>query len=92
VVAGPKEWAALWKAWYGDAEVPKVDFDKEVILVAAGSGPNILAVEELVLSDKGDLKLGWSLTQRGGDGFVGVILKVSRDGVKTVNGKDLPKE
>jgi hypothetical protein len=92
VVAGPKEWAALWKAWYGDEEVPKVDFDKEILLVAAGGGPNIVRVEDLVLTDNGDLKFSCLITERGGDGFVGVILKVSREGVKTVNGKALPKE
>jgi hypothetical protein len=92
VIAGPKAWAKLWKAWYGDKEAPKVDFKKEVVLVAAGSGPNIIQIEELKLSDKGDLQFKWSITERGGDGFVATILKVKREGVKTVNGKKLPKE
>jgi hypothetical protein len=92
VVAGPKEWAALWKAWYGDEDVPEVDFDKEILLVVAGAGPNIVRVGDLVLSDKGDLKFACTITERGGDGFVGIILKVSREGVKTVNGKEMPKE
>ena len=92
VVAGPKAWAKLWKAWHGDAEVPKVDFEKEIILVAAGPGPNILKVGELKRSDKGNLKFEWSITERGGDGFVATIVKVKREGVKTVNGEPLPKE
>jgi hypothetical protein len=92
VVAGPKAWAKLWKAWNGDKEVPEVDFDKELILVFAGQGPNIIKIEDLKLTDKGDLQFRSSITERGGDGFVATILKVNREGIKTVNGKALPKE
>jgi hypothetical protein len=92
VIAGPKAWAKLWKTWGGDKDAPKVDFDKEIILVAAGPGPNIIKVDDLKLNDQGDLKFRWSITERGGDGFVAKLLKVSRAGVKTVNGKALPKE
>jgi hypothetical protein len=92
VIAGPKAWTKLWKTWGGDKEAPKVDFEKELVLVAAGPGPNIIKVENLKLDDKGDLKFKWSITERGGDGFVAKFLKVSREGVKTVNGKALPKE
>jgi hypothetical protein len=77
---------------HGDEEVPKVDFEKEVVLVAAGPGPNILKVGELKLSDEGNLKFDWSITERGGDGFVATIVKVKREGVMTVNGEPLPEE
>ena len=78
VIADPHAWAKLWKAWNGGAEAPKVDFDKELILVAAGSGPNIVKIDELKLTDKGDLKFTWSITERGGPGFVYTILKINR--------------
>jgi hypothetical protein len=91
VITSQKEWAALWKAWFGDAEVPKVDFEEEFVLVAAGQGPNILKVEGLVLTEKGDLRFNWSVTERGGDGFVGTVIKVKKHGVKTVNGKAPPE-
>jgi len=92
LITSQKDWAKLWKEWYGEEEVPVVDFDKEVILVAAGGGPNTIKHAGPSLSDAGDLTFGCSITERGGDGFVGVILKVSRAGVKTVGGKELPKE
>lgn len=92
VVAGPKAWARLWKAWHGDKEPPQVDFEKEIVLVAAGPGPNILKVGELKRSDQGNLKFDWSITERGGDGFVAMIVKVKREGIKTVNGEPLPEE
>ena len=92
VIAGPKAWAKLWKTWGGDKDAPKVDFEKELVLVAAGPGPNIIKVEDLKLDDQGDLKFKWSITERDGDGFVAKFLKVSREGLKSVNGKALPKE
>jgi hypothetical protein len=90
VISGPEAWTKLWKAWHGDQEAPKVDFDKELILVVAGPGPNRIKVGELKLTEKGDLQLNSTITERGGDGFVAVILKVNRAGVRSVNGKPLP--
>ena len=92
VIANPKAWAKLWKTWGGDQEVPKVDFEKELVLVAAGPGPNIIMVNDLTLNDKGDLAFRWSITERAGPGITAKFLKVSREGVKTVNGKALSKE
>jgi hypothetical protein len=92
VIAGPKAWAEFWKTWGGDKDAPKVDFDKELVLIASGPGPNIIKVSELKLSDKGNLSFGWSITERGGPGITVVLLKVSREGVKSVNGTELTKE
>jgi hypothetical protein len=65
LVASPEAWARLWNAWRGDADVPEVDFEKDLILVAAGPGPNIILVQELRLSDDGDLRFRWAITKRG---------------------------
>src|SRR5262249_61088339 len=71
---------------------PGVDVTRELILVAAGPGPNFIRISKLPLSVKGDLGFRWSITERGGPGFVYRILKVSRAGVRSVNGKALPVE
>lgn len=92
VIADSKAWAKLWKVWGGDKEPPKVDFAKELVLVAAGPGQNIITVEDVKLDEAGDLKFRWKITERGGDGFVAKLLKVSREGVKTVNGRKLPSK
>jgi hypothetical protein len=93
VIAGPRAWADLWKAWHpfriGEAP-PAVDFAKELILVAAGPGPNIIHIENLTLNAQGDLRFRWSITERGGPGFVYTIVKVNRAGIRTVNGNALP--
>lgn len=67
--------------------IDQVDFDKELVLVAAGSGPNIIEVHNLKLSEKGDLQFEWSITDKAGYGVVARMLKISRAGIKTVNGK-----
>jgi hypothetical protein len=92
VIAGPEAWAKLWKTWGGDGAAPKVDFAKELVLVAAGPGMNMIEVRDLKLNDKGDLMFVWSITERAGPGITVEFRKVSREGVKTVNGKELPKE
>jgi hypothetical protein len=95
VIAGPKAWAKLWGAWHAGQKPPAVDFTKELILVAAGPGPNIIHIEELTLKELtlnqgGHLRFSWSITELDGPGFVYTILKVNRAGIRTVNGKALP--
>jgi hypothetical protein len=93
VIAGPETWAKLWKAWNSDKELPKVDFGKELLIVEAGpGGTNIVDISDLKLRDDGDLTFFATVTQAGGSGFVYKIVKIKREGIKTVNGKDLPKE
>jgi hypothetical protein len=89
VVASADAWAQLWNAWRDD-EVPNVDFKKDLILVAAGGGPNTIIVQELQLDQQGDLRFRWAITERGGPGFAATMLQVNRQGIKTVNGSPLP--
>jgi len=66
------------------------DFSKELLAVATtrGSKLNLTAKTD----DKGDLKVLALSTRDLRPGFRYAIKSVSRDGVKTVNGKELPKE
>ncbi len=91
-IAGSMAWAELWTAWNGEKELPEIDFEQELILVAGGPGPNFIKIFTLELDEAGDLKFVWSITQRGGDGFVATLWKIKREGIKSVNGKELPKE
>src|SRR5436305_8890463 len=47
VVTNAREWERLWKAWFADKEVPAVDFNKEIVLVAGVQG----WVNELTICD-----------------------------------------
>lgn len=89
VVVSQKGWEKLAKAW-GIEKPAKVDFDKEILVVATSVGSKLSVSTKL--SDKGDLTILGLGTRDLRPGFRYAIKSVSREGVKTVGGKDLPKE
>ena len=80
----------LWKAWKLADKAPEVDFTKEIVILGTTSG-SLLNLSAR-LTDKGDLQVIGFGTADFGPGFRYVIATVPRDGVKTVNKKELPKE
>lgn len=87
VVLSAPELEKLWQAWKVSGPVPKVDFDKKLVLVLTTRG-SILRFAA-TLDDKGNLQVGGLATRDLRPGFRYVIAVVSREGVKTVNGKEL---
>lgn len=89
VIVSQKGWEKLAAEW-GIKDAPKVDFSKELLVVATtrGSKLNLTAKTD----DTGDLKVLAISTRDLRPGFRYAIKSVNRDGVKTVNGKELPKE
>jgi len=82
--------AKLWKAWKIEAKLPMIDFEKELVVLSTSRGSllNLTAT----LNDNGDLQVIGFGTRDLRPGFRYVVASVSRDGVKTVNKKELPKE
>jgi hypothetical protein len=89
VIVSAKGWEKLAKAW-GIKDPAKVDFAKELLVVGTTVGSRLNLNTKL--DDKGDLKVIGIATRDFGSGFRYVIKSVGKDGVKTVNGKALPKE
>ncbi len=89
VITNAKDWEKLAKAWKVGDKVPEVNFDKELILIATTPGSKLSL--SATLDDKGDLKPIGIATSDLGTGFRYVIISVPKEGVKTVNGKELPK-
>ncbi len=87
-ITDQETWTKVWKAWRGNAEVPKVNFSRDLILVSTVNGPNriLMAME---LDAKGDLKVRSAGTKIGGPGFGYALVKVLRAGVRSVNGTPL---
>jgi hypothetical protein len=81
----------VWKAWKIEGDVPKVDFTKEMVVAVYSPGSK-LNMAGAKLDDKGDLTVLGFGTQDIRPGFRYVLGVVSREGVKTVNKKDLPKD
>ena len=89
VIVSQKGWEKLAKAW-GIKDPAKVDFTKEILVVATTVGSKMSVSTKL--DDKGDLKVLALSTRDLRPGFRYAIKSVSKEGVKTVNGKELPKE
>lgn len=91
VITTPKGLEGVWKAWKIAGDVPRVDFDKNVVVAVYSSGSK-LNMAGATLDDKGDLQVLGFGTRDLRPGFRYVLGVVSKEGVKTVNKKKLPKE
>jgi len=89
-VTSAKGLEKLWKAWKIADKVPEVDFTKEIVVVTTTRGSKLRLAA--ALDEKGNLMVGGLGTRDLAPGFRYVIATVSKEGVKTVNGKELPKE
>jgi hypothetical protein len=88
VITSQKSLEKLWKAWMIEGKVPEVDFTKEIVVIGITSGSKLNLGASL--DDKGNLNVGGLATADIAPGFGYVLATVSRDGVKTVNKKELP--
>jgi hypothetical protein len=89
-IADAKAFAKLWKAWKLGEKVPDVDFKKNLAVVATTAGSKLNVTTKL--GDNGDLKVLALATRDLRPGFRYQIVLVPRDGVKMVNGKELPQD
>ncbi len=90
-IVSQKGLEAVWKEWKIDEDVPKVDFTKDIVVAVYSSGSK-LNMSAANLDDKGDLTVVGFGTRDLRPGFRYVLGVVSKEGIKTVNKKDLPKE
>jgi hypothetical protein len=86
-VADAKSLEKLWKKWGIEGKVPEVDFRKEIVIVATTVGSRLSLSARL--NDQGNLEVLGIATRDIRPGFRYVLATVSREGVKTVNGKEL---
>lgn len=90
VVTDQDVWQRLWKAWKPGGELPQVDFKRAIVLVGAVRGPNRVMLRP-TLTDDGDLRFMVAGTRMAGPGFGYRLVRVDREGIKTVNGKRIGK-
>ncbi len=88
VIVSEQGWEKLVKAW-GIKDAPKVDFTKELLMVGTWKGSGFTLRHEV---KAGNLTVHGFGLQNIAPGFRWRVETISRDGVKTVNGKELPKE
>jgi hypothetical protein len=90
-ITSSKGLEAVWKAWKVKGEVPRVDFSKHLVVAVYSPGSR-LNLAKAALDEQGDLTLVGLGTRDIRPGFRYVLGVVSREGVKTVNKKALPKQ
>lgn len=89
VLTEAKAFEQLWKAWRGDEKVPQVDFAKNIVVVqVAPGGPNVPSAF-YKLSDAGDLQAKVASTLIAGPGFGYSLDVLSKEKVKTYQGKKI---
>jgi hypothetical protein len=89
-ITSAKALEKLWRDWNLTDKMPDIDFTKELVVVSTTTGSRLRLA--LALDDKGDLQVRGMATLDFRPGFRYVLATVSNEGVKTVNGKRLPKE
>lgn len=89
VITNANDFAKLIKAWSVADKVPEVNFEKHLVLVATTRG-SLLNLSP-TLDENGDLQARAISTRDLRPGFRYAIAAISKEGVKTVNGKELPK-
>lgn len=90
VVVSEKAWAELWKQWQAKGEAPEVDFTKHFVLVVTTRGSRLMLSARL--DDDGNLDPLAIATRDLRPGFRYILAVFPREGVKKVDGKELPKE
>jgi len=91
VITNAKALEKLWSGWKIEGKVPEVDFTKEIVLITTTRGSRLGNLSAR-LDEKGDLASAAISTRDLAPGFRYAIGTFSREGVKTVNRKELPKE
>ncbi len=82
-----EELEKLWNNWKIAGKKPKVNFSKEMVVLTTSRGSGLSLVT--TLDENGDLAVSGLGTMDVLPGFRYVIATVSRQGVKTVNGKEM---
>ena len=86
-IADEKTWKNLWNKWRGDqSEPPKIDFTKEIILVATANGPNQMFGTPR-LNKEGAVLFTPAATLMAGPGFGYLLARLPIEGVKSINQK-----
>jgi hypothetical protein len=88
VIVSQKAWEKLAKAW-GITDAPKIDFTKEILIVGTWRGSQF---DLMPVIQNGDLMVGTRGTKDLRPGFRWKVQTLSREGIKSVLGMELPKE
>ncbi|VAX40407.1 hypothetical protein MNBD_PLANCTO02-365 [hydrothermal vent metagenome] len=87
-ITNTKTFAKLWRSWSLGEKIPRINFRRNLVLVAAVTGQNHEHTRA-TLDENGNISIVTVATKSNGPGFKYTVLVVSRKGVKTVGGKPI---
>lgn len=90
-VTNKGDWAKIWQAARGREALPKVDFEKELVLVSVGGDPNEITIVP-TLDKKRDLQVYVMKTlvhYRNPSTCFYRFAVIKREGIKTIHGNPL---
>ncbi len=90
VIVTKKGWDELLKSWDIKKSPFEVDFDKQLVVIATNQGSEVKLTT--ALDDKGNLGVKVVGTADLRPGFRFAFQRLDRAGIKTINGKVVPKE
>ena len=93
-IANKTEWEKLWKLYREKEEVPAVDFEKDLVLVAVNRDPNYISIEPKV-DEQGDLQLSMASTLAAYHEPTTCryqFVLIQRSHFKTYRGKPIPQQ
>jgi hypothetical protein len=88
-IANDSEWSKLWKTYRSNEALPKIDFDRELILLYVHFDAN--SVEMIPAIGKGDLAVNVAFTEAGmaDTPCTYMFVSIDRRGIKTIDGKPI---
>ena len=90
-IANNLEWSKLWKTYRGSEALPKVDFEREIVLVYVNRDPNSVGLSPS-LSATGNLTIETAMTLMGYNNPTNcsyIFVLIDRAGIKTIAGKPI---
>ena len=83
-ITNANDFAILWRLWRMAGEIPAVDFDKYLILVATARS-SVFQVRAVQVDERGDLRTVVVATPDVTSDYAVVLTLAERKGVKTIN-------
>ncbi len=88
-ITDSKTFATLCKTWAPKTTIPKIDFEKEIILVRTSPGPG-RTILKAFKDRQGNVTILDTRSKLGGAGFTYKIVSITRGKIQKVNGIKLP--
>ena len=90
MIRDAEAWKNVWNNWRPDEQIPNVDFENNMIVVATTQGRNEVRLHRLNLAPGGNLQFAAASSRMRGPGFGYLMIEVPAIEIKMLNGRPVP--